>query len=391
MKHAINFLTCDFASTLAGATPPCISFYQPTHRHHPGNLEDPIRFRNLVKDLEPMLTGKFPAAEVSGILDSLRALAEDVKFWNHTLEGLAIFVAPGLFEVFVTPRPVEELLVVADSFHTKPLRRFLQTTDRFQVLGLSRNSIRLFEGNRDSLDEIDPARGVPKTIGDALGEELTEPHLTVASYGGAGGGSTPMVHGHGDKSAEVDIDDERYFRAVAKAVHEHHSQPSGLPLILAALPEHHALFHQVSQNPHLVEEGIKCNPDAISIDELRVKAWEAIGPHNQARQIALGEEFANARAKKLGSDSLAEVAAAAVAGRVDTLLIEADRHLPGRLDPATGEVAAADLSDTDVDDLLDDLADLVERMGGKVLVIPRDRMPSATGLAATFRYTSQEN
>ena len=28
------------------AEPPCLSLYQPTHRHHPDNLQDPIRFRN---------------------------------------------------------------------------------------------------------------------------------------------------------------------------------------------------------------------------------------------------------------------------------------------------------------------------------------------------------
>jgi len=41
---------------------------------------------------------------------------------------------------------------------------------------------------------------------------------------------------------------------------------------------------------------------------------------------------------------------------VATLLVEADRQIPGRLDAATGAVTLADLSHADVDDLLDDLA-----------------------------------
>ncbi len=36
-------------------------------------------------------------------------------------------------------------------------------------------------------DEIDPTPEVPRTITEALGAELTEPHQTVASYGGGGG------------------------------------------------------------------------------------------------------------------------------------------------------------------------------------------------------------
>jgi hypothetical protein len=57
--------------------------------------------------------------------------------------------------------------------------RILQLADRYQVLGLNRREMKLFEGNRDALDEIDPAQGVSRTITDALGDEVTEsPTLT---------------------------------------------------------------------------------------------------------------------------------------------------------------------------------------------------------------------
>ena len=98
-----------------------------------------------------------------------------------------------LSRVFRLQRTVAELAIVADSFHTKPLRRFLQPVGRYQVLGLSLHKIQLFEGNRDVLDEIDPAPGVPRTITEVLGDELTESHRTVASYGGVGAASTPLV------------------------------------------------------------------------------------------------------------------------------------------------------------------------------------------------------
>jgi hypothetical protein len=214
-----------------------------------------------VKELEASLRQKYPAVETRLLLEPFEALAHDHDFWNHTLDGLAVLGGPGLFRVFRLQRPVAELAVVADSFHTKPLRRFLQSVDRYQVLGLSLQKIQLFEGNRDALDEIDPAPGVPRTITEALGDELTEPHQTVASLRRRRRGSTPMHHGHGGKKDEVDNDAERFFRAVDRAVLEHHSRPSGLPLILAALPEHHHLFHRVSHNPFLMAEGLTINPD----------------------------------------------------------------------------------------------------------------------------------
>ena len=151
--------------------PPCLSLYQPTHRHRPDNQQDPIRFRNLVKALEESLLEKYPKSEVRPLLDPFLALADDRDVWNHALDGLAVLGAKGMFRVYGLPRPVAELAVVADSFHTKPLLRMLQSADRYQVLGLNRQAIRLFEGDRDALDEIEPAQGIPRTITEALGED----------------------------------------------------------------------------------------------------------------------------------------------------------------------------------------------------------------------------
>jgi hypothetical protein len=366
--------------------PPCLSLYQPTHRRHPDNQQDPIRFRNLVKELEASLRQKYPTAESRLLLEPFEALAHDAEFWNHTLDGLAVLGGPGTFRALTIPQSVAELVVVADSFHTKPLRRFLQSVDRYQVLGLNLDKIRLFEGNRHALVELELVPGVPRTIADALGGELTEPHQTVASYGGAGGASNPMHHGHGGKADEADIDAERFFRAVDRAVLAHYTKPSGLPLILAALPEHHHLFHQVSQNPLLLHDGIRFSPDFLPTDELRERAWQAVAPRYQARLASLREEFEQARSKSVGSDDLAQVAEAAHSGRVETLLVDADRQIAGRLDGATGRVELANLSDPHIDDLLDDLSELVMKKGGTVLVIPSAGMPSRTGLAAIYRY-----
>jgi hypothetical protein len=40
--------------------PPCISLYQPTHRRHPENQQDPIRYRNLLVEIETSLREKYP-------------------------------------------------------------------------------------------------------------------------------------------------------------------------------------------------------------------------------------------------------------------------------------------------------------------------------------------
>lgn len=382
----MDSLVDDYAAGIFRAhEPPCLSLYQPTHRHYPDNQQDPIRFRNLVKALEESLRQKYCTRDVRPLLEPFQTLARDHDFWNHTLNGLAVRGAPGMFRVYRLQRPVAELAVVADSFHVKPLIRILQSADRYHVLGLNRQEVKLFDGNRDALDEVELSPAVPRTITEALGEDVKESHLTVWTHG-SDSARAGVRHGQDSKKDLVDSDTERFFRAVDRAILEYYSRPSGLPLLLATLPEHHNLFHRVSHNPFLMNEGLDIHPDALLIEALRDRAWRVVEPHYLARLIGLTEMFGVARSKELGADDLAQVMRAAVAGRVATLLIEADRHVTGRIDAVTGGIEFDDLAHPEVDDLLDDLGELVLKNGGQVVIVPTERMPTRTGIAAIYRF-----
>ncbi len=362
---------------------PCISLYQPTHRHIPLNQQDPIRFKNLVKTLEESLLQKYPKKDVQPMIDSFNSIAEDRSFWNQTLDGLAVLRSPEVFLVYHLQRPVPEVAVVSDSFHLKPLMRIYQSADRYQVLCLNRKEIRLLEGNRDTLDEIELSPNVPKTIKDALGDEYSDAHLTVSSYGGIGKG---MYHGQGSKKDEVKGDTERFFRAVDRAVWEHHSQPSHLPMLLAALPEYHSLFKAVSRNANLLGDGIKTNPDSHDLDELRKLAWTVIEPIYLSRLNGFVDTYQAAKSRGLASDHIEDVAMAVTRGQIETLLVEADRQIPGKLNKETGLPVMDELSDPDTDDILDDLAEMVIKTKGEVVIVPAERMPTDSGMAAVLRY-----
>lgn len=43
---------------------------------------------------------------VQALVEPFEAVAQDHDFWNHTLDGLAVLGAPGLFRVFLLQRPV---------------------------------------------------------------------------------------------------------------------------------------------------------------------------------------------------------------------------------------------------------------------------------------------
>jgi len=358
---------------------PCISLYMPTHRSHPENLQDVIRFKNLLKELEASLVQKYTTDEVKKSLEPFEALIDDENIWNQTVEGLAIFSAKGIFKAIKLQESVKELAMVADSFHTKPLRQYLQSTDRFHVLGLGLKDIQLFAGNRHSLVKIDLHSDVKENITQAFDDELTEKPASVDSA---------LIHNSfGGKRDEEDNETARYFREVSKSIYENYSKPTGLPLILAALPNHQNLFQKVNKNPLLLANGIDINPESVAIEKLAEMAWSIMEPEYLGKLDSLVEKFSQEKANGKGSDDMKEIGVAAVEGKIETLIIEADRMIANKLtNQVTGNIQNRDLTNPKVDDLLDDLGELVIKMGGNVMVLPAEKMPSETGLAAIFRY-----
>jgi hypothetical protein len=382
----MDALESDYSAVLlADHEPPCLSLYQPTHRSHPDRQQDPIRFRNLMKALEASLRQKYATRETRPLLAPFQALADDRDFWNRTVDGLAVLATSDIFKVYRLQRPVPERAVVADSFHTKPLLRILQSADRYQILGINRHEARLFEGNRDAIDEVELAPEIPRTVADALGPQSGEPERKNRVYAATAPGGTTR-HGTDVREDALAADTERFFRIIDRGVLEHHSRPSGMPLLLAALPEHQGLFRALSRNPFLAAAAIDTYPDALSLDALRERAWQLIQPYYLERLDGLLERFGAARSNGLGADDLAQVAAAAAGARVATLLIDADRTRPGVFDAATGAIRLDDLCHPEVDDLLDDLGEQTLRTGGEVVIVPAERMPTQTGLAAIYRF-----
>ncbi len=363
---------------------PFISLYQPTHRHSPANRQDPIVYKNLIKKIEDSLKQGFTKREIEPIMKPFYELADDKPFWNHTLDGLAILANKNGGIIYQLQRPVKELAVVADSFHIKPLIRIFQSADRYQVLGLNRNQFTIYEGDRYGLAEVRLTKGTPTTITEILGDEYNEKYFTSGTYAGPSG--VGAFHGHGGKKEEQDKIVEKFFRQVDKYVTESISKESKLPLMLVALDEYHTIFQNISRNPYLQKNRIIIDYTVLTPDKLNEIAWSEMEQVYLDKTKELVESFQIAQSKHMASDDIAQVVRAAWEKRVGTLLIEADRIITGAIDPEKGQLLEGDLDHHEFDDVLDDLAELVLRNKGNVVILPKERMPVTTGVAATYIY-----
>jgi hypothetical protein len=387
-------------SILAAAERPCVSIYLPTHRTggagSGGNGQtDLTQFRALAERAEDILTKAHPSA-ARGIGDRLRRLQGDREFWDHTRGGVVVLASPDRFDAFTLPRAVPEFVAVGESFHVKPLLRFVQSAEPFHVLGVSRERVALFHGNRYELHPL-KAPGVPLTLNDALGSGADEPTPGQIAAGPESttrpnsrvGGQDSHGHlvGHGQAVRKIDAhpDAERFFREVDRELIHRVSEPAGLPLILAGIDENLSLFRQLSKNRFLAPEAVRGDWTKWTLPEIREAAWKVFEKHYLARLAAIREDFGTAAAHGKGTADLAEAAKAAAVGRVGVLLIDDDRTIPGTIDMAGGTLKPAPASAA-AGDMLDDLAEMGMRTKAQVIVTPSSQMPTKTGLAAIYRY-----
>src|SRR3546814_8078301 len=94
-----------------------------------------------------------------------------------------------------------------------------------------------------------------------------------------------------------------------------------------------------------MEPGIDDDAGVLSLDELRERAWAVVPPRYLDRLEKLIDAFAAAQARQNGRADLSDLARAAADGRVATLLMEARRSLPGRIDAGSGALSNAQLDD----------------------------------------------
>lgn len=391
---------------------PCLSLYMPTHRRVPGNTVDLPAYRHLVEALELAVSSTQTPGAIDRLLHPFRQLQEDLGFWQHTRDGLAVLAADGRAQVFLLQRTVKPLALATSRFHTMPLLRIAASSDRFNLLTLTSRDAHVYEGlaTESGVERLDPVPlhdpcmggsgtgGVDVTRGEAVDEETFQPHRVQRGMGPVGMSAGSVVHGGtGSRQDDVDADTEIFLRYVDEVVHERVTKRSALPLVLVALPRLAAVFRRLSKNRLLLDEGVPHDVHLLPAEKLPGLVAPLFATARAARIAHDLHTFAQARPRDLGSGDLSDIARAAAAGRVATLLIEKDRFEPGWLDPATGAIRGdgdmpADLSRSGdrpairTSDLFGSVAETVLLHGGGVVALERNEMPTESGVAAIYRY-----
>jgi hypothetical protein len=118
----------------------------PTQRRGSEIEQNPIRYKNLVTDIENQLLDEgMRRPEVQELIGPLKGFQQPadsqvIDFWRYQSDGLAVFRSPERFVSYRLPYAFDELAVVGDHFHVKPLIPLLSDNTRFCVLAIDSRS-----------------------------------------------------------------------------------------------------------------------------------------------------------------------------------------------------------------------------------------------------------
>lgn len=368
-----------------------VSIYMPTHRFGQGIQQDPIRLKNLLTKAEGRLQEfGLQGSEIKELLAPCESLMQDALFWQDQSDGLAIFVKQESMVYYRLPVDFDELVVISERFHIKPLVPLVSTNGHYYVLTLSLDQVKLFEGSLFNLDEID-LENLPTSLGEALRYDDPERSLqfhTRTAAPGSAGERPSSFHGQGAIEDDAKKDILRYFHQVNDGLmtllaDEH------APLVLAGVDYLLPIYRRANNYPKIVEESIEGNPDRLSTKELHRAAWEILEPiFNEVQRQAMARfKELNASGSDLASDRLDSVIPAAHFGRVDTLFVSIGAQIWGWFDASKNALEVHQEFHPGDQDLLDLACVQTMLKGGKVYAIEQKTMPNNAQLAAIYRYT----
>jgi hypothetical protein len=261
----------------------------------------------------------------------------------------------------------------------------LDEAQRFWLLALSQNSVRLFRGDANEIAPVE-VKGLPRDMASALKLDVSITGGQVHSATNQPLGKQAAVfHGQGGAVDTHKEELKEYFRVVDRALHDTLSAEL-VPLVVACVDHQFALYRQVNTYPKLIASGLAGNVEHLGLKELHTRAWPLVEPHLGQTRREAATRYARLTPSGMASSHIAEIVAAAREGRVEALFVAREAAVWGVHDVDTGAVEVHEERMPGDDDLLELAAVETLLHHGTVYSVSVGQMPTGGSAAAILRY-----
>jgi hypothetical protein len=294
------------------------------------------RWKDLLQKAEFFLLKDYTRTYVDQYMAKLR----DGKFIEK-LEGLdqgiVVFHSTEGFDGEVgyvrVQSDINDLVVVADSFHIKPLIRIKNNVRGFFIVTMSSRAINVLIENSGHLIKLDSYR------------------------------NEPGIDGTNKK------DSKEFFLNAAQELNKLFTAYR-LPIILAGVKDHIGHMKKLLNQSMLMNESIVGNVEKMKAIELQERVYKILTPYYEEQELGALNELEIAMARERAITYLEDIAISAVYGKISKLFVVENRFVWGSINKHTGEIFIAPRQvNAHDDDVLDDLCQIVLEKGGEVIVV----------------------
>jgi hypothetical protein len=343
----------------------CVTIILNTHRTHPDNEGDPLRLKNLVKNVEERLYNDYEKRFVWPIMEKLNALVDSLDH-RENLDSLILFVNQEIAEFTRLAINVTDRVVIDDTFATRDLVRAEHEQEAYYVLVLSRNDARLIEAMND------------KPVAEIKGNF---PYKNQTLY------NTEKQERHTGGSDEKLIEEffNRVDKEVQAAIKEH-----PLPVMLIADERNYTHYMNVADRKEMYMGYLNKNrgDESAKIHHIVDDVWPAVHEINRKRNEQRLEELGRAVGSGKFLSDINDIWRAILEGRGQTLFVKKGHFKPALI--SGNEIMLVDKLDRDqkgvCDDVIDEMIEHNLSFGGDTVFLEGDQLEKFQNLALITRY-----
>ncbi|MFN3698001.1 MAG: hypothetical protein ACK4VO_11225 [Pseudobdellovibrio sp.] len=297
------------------------------------------QLNEIISEAGEYLSTALENEEIKKFLEPIESLLYDGRIFNSIKCNIGLFRTKDYFRVLSVPILLERQCHVANSFHIKPLLRWLQGDQDYLFLGIQDNDLHLYFGNQNTFKLI-------KSL--SLAESVKKQNLLL-------------------------LDD-----LIAQLTH--FSQPK---LFMAGKPPQLKEIRNQIKYKNLIKTSIA---DQFKIDQIGFYKQRLIQITRDDSRRSLEKslvEFRFAEDENKATKNIFHIAKAVVQGKVRKLIVTDELNIFGKIDPKSGGISIHPFDlDHEDDCILDDLAQLVLNQGGEVVIAHVNEIPSGRPVLA---------
>lgn len=383
-----SLLTRQKFAELAALQSSCsITCYLPTHAAgvDVNEMKDQTTFRNVLQQVTARLKEKnMNDDEIGKLLKPGYDLMRNDSFWKQLTSGLALFISDGNFQYMKLPIVPKEEVVVNTSFYLAPLVPMIPKGDYFYLLMLSKKQAKLYRADAFGMTPLQIDE-LPNGVDDVVHfEEKDDQKLWRTGSSGAGGGAN--YHGIGAGKPDDKENIAMYFDEVDETLWKEVLNKENVPLLLAGVEYLIPIYKSVAQYKPIWNESIPGNQEYVNDNTLYEQARKIMQPYFEERHEKALTAYGNQSATALTSSVADDVIPAAHYKRVWHLFVEENAHLWGSFDEMKNELTLHEEQQEGDEDMIDKAIVKTIVNGGEVHVLPKQRMPADSKVAALMRY-----